>query len=121
MSKFYRLVALLFASAAMVLSGCQEPEEPTPVDPFVNATLTVSLVGADTDAASLSISADVLKVVSYIVEPTDKKGTYTAEELFEKGTLIVLEAEKASNIDLTGLTPDTSYTIQVAGRISSRT
>ena len=119
MSKFFRLAALLFASAAMVLTGCQEPEEPTPVDPFENASLTVSLVGADTDAATVSISAEVLKVVSYIVEPTAEKGTYTAEELFENGSLIVLEAEEATKIDLSNLSPATSYTVHVAGRISS--
>lgn len=119
MSRFYKLVALLFASAVMVFSGCDDPVEPTPANPFEKATLTLNLVGADTDAASISVSAEVLKVLGYVVEPTAEKGTYTADELFEKGTLLTVEAEGTTKIDLKNLTPDTSYTIQVAGRISS--
>lgn len=120
MKKLFRFAALLVSFAAVVLTSCKpgQPEQITK-DPFENAKLTVKLVGTDKTSATISLDAEVLKVVSYVVEPTESKGEYTATEIFAKENLVVLESEGATQVTFNNLTPDTSYTVQIAGRISS--
>ena len=119
MKKFFRFAALLMAAAAMFMVGCEEPTPPAPVDPFEGASLEVNLVGADINVATFSIKAEVLKVASYIVKPFEANMTApTAAEIFEQGTLVALE-EGTAQVTLRDLTPETSYKVYAAGRISS--
>ncbi|MBR2400470.1 MAG: hypothetical protein IKB03_01760 [Tidjanibacter sp.] len=119
MKKIFRFAALLMAAAAMFMVGCEEPTPPAPVDPFEGASLEVNLVGADINVATFSIKAEVLKVASYIVKPFEANMTApTAAEIFEQGTLVALE-EGAAQVTLRDLTPETSYKVYAAGRISS--
>ncbi len=120
MKKVSKLFALLMVSLVAVFSGCEDPEpEPIIVDPFEKAAIEIKLVGADTDVATISVSAEVLKVVSYIIEPAADKATYTAEDIFAGGNLVALEKEGASQIVLRNLQPETNYVMHFAGRISS--
>lgn len=120
MKKLIRFAALLASFAAVVLASCQpdQPEE-TPKDPFENAKLTVKLVGTDKTSATIAINAEVVKIAAYVLETTDAKGEYTAAEIFAAENLVVLEKEGVTQITFDNLTPDTSYTVQVASRISS--
>lgn len=123
MKKFFKFATLLFVAVATTFTACKEPVEPTPVDPFKDASLEIKLVGADVDNATIAVNGQVLKVVSYVVEPTAAKKSYTAAEIFSKGeqngTLVVLESEGVTPIKFTNLEPETEYTVQVAGRISA--
>lgn len=120
MKKLFRFAALLVSFAAVVLTSCK-PDQPEQItkDPFENAKLTVKLVGTDKTTATISLEAEVLKVVSYVIEATDAKGEYTAADIFAKENLVVLESEGATQVTFKDLTPDTSYTVQIASRISS--
>ncbi|MBO5693362.1 MAG: hypothetical protein J6R74_05430, partial [Tidjanibacter sp.] len=90
MKKFFKFAALLFTAAAMVLTGCKDvPEPEPPVDPFEGASLEVKLVGADITAATVSVKAEVLNVVSYIIKPVEGEMTApTVEEIFAQGTMV---------------------------------
>lgn len=120
MKKLFRVLATVFSLTAMLATSCVTPPEPQEVvDPFKDAKLEISLVGTDKTTATLSFEAEVVKMLAYVVEPTAEKGTYTAEEIFAKEQLLPVEAEGPTQFTLSGLTPDTNYTIQVAGRIVS--
>ncbi len=122
MKKFFRLTALLIASvAAVVFTGCKDvPEPETPVDPFEGASLEVKLVGADITAATVSVKAEVLNVVSYIIKPVEGEMTApTVEEIFAQGTMVALEKEGLTQVTLRGLTAETNYVTYWAGRISA--
>ncbi|MBO5806337.1 MAG: hypothetical protein J6R10_05700 [Tidjanibacter sp.] len=121
MKKVLKFAALLLAGAATLFSSCEpDPVEPTPVDPFENAAIEIKLVGADTEVATVAVSAEVLKVVSYIIEPAADKATHTAEDIFTNGNLVALEKDGATQIILRGLQPETNYVMHFAGRISSQ-
>ena len=119
MKKLLKYAALLMASAAMLMVGCTPEPEPEPeVDPFEGASLEVKLVGADVNVATVSVDAEVLKVVSYVVMPDGEAVAPTAAEIFEKGTLVALE-EGAAQVTIRGLEAETGYVTYFAGRISS--
>lgn len=120
MKKLFRYAALLASFAAAILSGCfpgNDPIEET--DPFKEAKLEVKLVGTDKTSATISLNTAVVKVAAYVLETTDAKGEYTAADIFAKENLVFLESEGLTQITFKNLTPDTSYTVQVATRISS--
>ncbi len=122
MKKFFKFATMLFAFVAMGLTACvDEPEpEPTPADPFEGAALEVKLVGADIEAATVSVNAEVLNVVSYIVLPVEGEMTApTAEDIFADGTLVALEKEGATQVTIRDLQPETQYVTYWAGRISA--
>ena len=120
MKKLFRIAALVASFAAVVCSSCEpDPQEDVAKDPFADAKLEVKLVGTDKTSVTLSLEGEVVKVLSYVVEPTEAKGEYTAEEIFAMNNLVVLEKEGATQLTLSGLTPDTAYTVQFASRISS--
>lgn len=121
MKKLFKNTVLLLASAAMLMVGCEpEPELEPEVDPFEGASLEVKLVGADVNVATVSVEAEVLKVVSYVVVPESEGAAVpTAAEIFEQGTLIALEKEEATQVTLRDLQPETNYVIYFAGRISA--
>ncbi|MBO7300142.1 MAG: fibronectin type III domain-containing protein [Tidjanibacter sp.] len=120
MKKFFRIAALVASFAAVICSSCNpDPQEDVTKDPFADAKLEVRLVGTDKTTATVSLEGEVVKVLGYVVEPTETKGEYTAEEIFAMNNLVVLEKEGATQLTLTGLTPDTDYTVQFASRISS--
>ena len=121
MKKLLKLAAFMFASFAMALTSCNDVPEPEPEkDPFEGATLEVKLVGADVEVATVSVSAEVLKVASYIIKPFEAGMTApTAAEIFEQGTLVALEKEGATQVTLRNLQPETNYVTYWAGRISA--
>ncbi len=121
MKKFFKFAALLFTAAAMVLTGCKDvPEPEPPVDPFEGASLEVKLVGADITAATVSVKAEVLNVVSYIIKPVEGEMTApTVEEIFAQGTMVALEKEGLTQVTLRNLEAETNYVTYWAGRISA--
>ena len=119
MKKLFKFAALLFASAAMLMVGCKPEPVPEPEkDPFEGASLAVKLVGADVTTATISVSAEVLKVVAYTIAPAEGATTPTAAEIFEKGSLVALEKEGATQVTLRSLEAETEYVLHLAGRIS---
>ena len=119
MKKIVKFAALLLASAAMLMVGCEPEPVPEPEkDPFEGASLAVKLVGADVTTATISVSAEVLKVVAYTIAPAEGATTPTAAEIFEKGTLVALEKEGATQVTLRSLEAETEYVLHLAGRIS---
>ncbi len=121
MKKILKFAALLFASVAMVMTSCDDPEPPVEVvDPFEGASLEVKLVGADITAATVSVNAEVLNVVSYIVKPVEGEMVApTVEEIFANGTMVALEKEGATQVTMRDLTAETNYVTYWAGRISA--
>ncbi|MBO5661842.1 MAG: hypothetical protein J6R93_05165, partial [Tidjanibacter sp.] len=72
MKKFFKFAALLLASAAMLMVGCEPEPIPEPEkDPFEGASLSVRLVGADITTATVSVSAEVLQVAAYTIAPAE--------------------------------------------------
>ncbi|MBP3439888.1 MAG: hypothetical protein J6K24_01370 [Tidjanibacter sp.] len=121
MKKVFKLAAFLFASVALLLTSCDDPEPPVEVvDPFEGASLEVKLVGADITAATVSLDAQVLNVASYIVKPVEGEMVApTAEEIFANGTMVALSKEETTQITLRNLTAETNYVTYWAGRISA--
>lgn len=118
MKKLTKIAVLLLALSATIFTACKPEPIPEPVDPFKDAKLEASLVGTDKASGTISIDAAVIKFVGYVIEPTASKGNYTAAQIFEKENLVTLEAEGATQVTFSGLTPDTEYTVQLAGRIN---
>ncbi|MBQ2248088.1 MAG: hypothetical protein II323_04940 [Tidjanibacter sp.] len=121
MKKLFRFATLLMAVVAASLSACKEvPEAPIPVDPFEKASVEVKLVGADVNAATLSVNAEVVSVVAYVIKPVEGENVIpTAEEIFAQGTMIALEKEGATQVTIRNLEAETDYITYWAGRISS--
>ncbi len=118
MRKLFRFAALVASFAAVILSSCVEPVEQITKDPFEGAKLEAKLAGTDKTSATITLEAEVVKVVAYVVEPSASKGTYTAEEIFAQENLVVLEKEGATQLTISGLESDTDYTVQFAARIN---
>ncbi len=122
MKKLFKFAAMLLAFATMGLTACvDEPEpEPTPVDPFEGASLQVKLVGADIQAATISLTAEVLNVAAYIIKPVEGEMVApTAEEIFAANNLISIEKEGPTSVTLRSLQPETNYVAYFAGRITA--
>ena len=121
MKKLTKIATLLFAMVATVFTACQDPQEDVINNPLDGASLKVSLVGTDKTSATVSLEAEVIKVVGYVVEPSASKGEYKAADIFALENLITIEKEGATQVTFKNLTPDTKYTVQFAGRINKDT
>ncbi|MBQ2248351.1 MAG: hypothetical protein II323_06305 [Tidjanibacter sp.] len=122
MKKFFRFATLLTSVVAMVIAGCTPtpPEPPVPTDPFEGASLSIKLVGADINTATVAVNAEVIKIAGYIIAPASEETTApTPAEIFEKGTLVALEAEADTQVTFRNLEADTRYDVYFAGRITA--
>ena len=98
MKKLTKIVTLLFAMMATVFTACQDPQEDVISNPLDGASLKVSLVGTDKTSATVSLEAEVIKVVGYVVEPSASKGEYKATDIFALENLITIEKEGATQV-----------------------
>ena len=111
-----KLISWTLLLATMLFAACgggEEPDSPTPS----NGDVTLSEVTVVADAISLSVKISHRSATkyAYIVEQTSLANyTYTAEELFEKGTIGDCSSSGTTSFAVRNLLDKTEYTIYIA-------
>lgn len=101
---------VLIMAAATLLAGCKQLEDTTTPTPEVNITEGV----ATPEQLEFHVSATQADEIAYIcVETTDEAKVYKAETLFAEGEVFAATEEPVPHI-VSGLKPETEYTIYVA-------
>lgn len=101
---------VLIMTAAALLAGCKQLEDTTTPTPEVNITEGV----ATPEQLEFHVSAKQADEIAYIcIETTDEVKVYKAETLFEEGEVFAATEEPVPHT-VSGLKPETEYTIYVA-------
>ena len=132
MKKVFKFALWSVAALLLGLASCtpDSPEGPDPdviTDPLKDAALTVKINSVSINGAKGAIATTVLNEVAYVIEPKASAKEYTAEELFELDSAVMISLEcdedntAAERLNIEGLSDNTEYTLQVAGRLNAST
>lgn len=127
MKRFFKLALWSVAVAIFGLAACTEDPnngggggDDIITNPIKDASLSVKINSVSINGAKGAIVTEILNEVAYVVEPTAEAKEYTAEELFEQGTIIEVQQEDgtgAARLNIEELADNTEYTLQMAGRL----
>ncbi len=127
MKRFFKLALWSVAVAIFGLAACTEDPnngggggDDIITNPIKDASLSVKINSVSINGAKGAIVTEILNEVAYVVEPTAEAKEYTAEELFEQGTIIEVQQEDgtgAVRLNIEELADNTEYTLQMAGRL----
>ena len=107
---------MLSLLSTLLFVACGEGEEPDgPLTPPQGPSVAIAEIKADIQSATVKISHSAATKYAYIVDKTSLASyTYTAEELFEKGTTGDCIASSGTSFTVRNLTDNTEYTIYIA-------
>ncbi len=107
---------MLSLLSTLLFVACGEGEEPDgPLPPPQGASVAIAELKSDTTSATVKISHSAATKYAYIVDKASLASyTYTAEELFERGTMGDCIASSGTSFTVRNLTDDTEYTIYIA-------
>ena len=110
-----KLISWTLLLATMLFAACGGGEEPDGSVP-TNSDITLSIAELKADATSLSVKISHTSATkyAYIVEQASlASSTYTAEELFEKGTAGACNTSGTTSFTVRNLTDNTEYAIYI--------
>ena len=107
---------MLSLLSTLLFVACGEGEEPDgPLPPPQGVSVAIAEIKADIQSATDKISHSAATKYAYIVDKASLASyTYTAEELFEKGTTGDCIASSGTSFTVRDLTDNTEYTINIA-------
>lgn len=111
-----KLISWTLLLSTLLFAACGEGEEPDgPLTPPQGASVAIAEIKADIQSATVKISHSAATKYAYIVDKASLASyTYTAEELFEKGTTGDCIASSGTSFTVRDLTDNTEYTIYIA-------
>lgn len=121
MKNFFKFATWALVALTAGLFACVQPEEPqviTPEDPLKDASLTAKIISVGINGANGAFASEVITEVAYIVELTASAKEYTAEEVFEQGTIVECSESGATRFNVEELADNTEYTLHAAGRLT---
>ena len=107
---------MLSLLSTLLFVACGEGEEPDgPLTPPQGPSVAIAEIKVDIQSATVKISHSAATKYAYIVDKASLASyTYTAEELFEKGTTGDCIASSGTSFTVRDLTDNTEYTIYIA-------